>query len=240
MAEDQYIGDMFRQLLAGISRHIPSQCAVCHAWPTRAICESCVQRFGQPVHRCRTCALPLPDNLMQCGVCVTDPPPLDGALAGVAYDFPWAGLVVQFKFQQHTGWAPSFAALLRSMPWVEPALDAADWVLPMPLSPARLQQRGFNQALVLARALDSPKVRSDVLLRSKETPPQSALPRKERLSNVRGAYALEPEYASAAKGKRIVLIDDVMTTGASLHAAAQVLRRAGAAHVTAIVLARAE
>lgn len=177
---------------------------------------------------------------MQCGACVAEPPPLDAVLAAVTYDFPWAGLIVQFKFHQSTGWAPGFAALMRSMPWVEPALDRADWVLPMPLSPTRLQQRGFNQALELARALGTSKLQSDVLLRIKEAPPQSTLPRKERLTNVRGAYALAPEFAPAAKGKRIVLVDDVMTTGASLHAAAQVLRRAGAAHITAIVLARAE
>ncbi|WP_342620865.1 phosphoribosyltransferase family protein [Rhodoferax sp. GW822-FHT02A01] len=182
----------------------------------------------------------MPDTLMQCGTCVAEPPPLDAVLAAVTYDFPWAGLIVQFKFHQGTGWAPGFAALMRSMPWVEPALDCADWVIPMPLSPTRLQQRGFNQALELARGLGTSKLQHDVLLRIKEAPPQSTLPRKERLTNVRGAYALAPEFAPAAKGKRIVLVDDVMTTGASLHAAARALRRAGAAHITAIVLARAE
>jgi ComF family protein len=165
---------------------------------------------------------------------------LDAALAALAYDFPWAGLIVQFKFHQHPGWVPIFAAILRSMPWVEPALEAADWVVPMPLSPARLRERGFNQALELARALDPHKLRTDVLLRIKEAPAQSALPRKERLTNVRGAYALAPEYASTIKGKNIVLLDDVMTTGASLHAAAQALRHGGAARSTAVVLARAE
>lgn len=83
-------------------------------------------------------------------------------------------------------------------------------------------------------------MRTDVLLRIKEAQPQSALPRKERLTNVRGAYALAPEYASTIKDKKIVLLDDVMTTGASLHAAAQALRHGGAARITAVVLARAE
>jgi ComF family protein len=236
----QYIGAMFRQLLSGLSPHLPSQCAVCHAWPARPVCDDCVQRFGQPLPRCRSCALPVLSGMQQCGTCITAPPPLDQALAAVAYDYPWSELVAQFKFQEHTGWARSFATLLRSAPWVEPALDAADWLLPMPLSPMRLQTRGFNQALVLAQALERSKVHADVLLRVKETAPQSSLPRKERLLSVRGAYALEPGRASAVRGKRIVLLDDVMTTGASLHAAAQVLRRAGAAHLTALVFARAE
>jgi ComF family protein len=231
---------MFRQLLSGLSRHIPSQCAVCHAWPSRSVCDDCVQRFGQPVPRCLTCALPVLPNMRQCGACTVTPPALDQALAAVPYDFPWSGLMGQFKFQEHTGWARSFALLMRNAPWVEPALERADYLLPMPLSPLRLQERGFNQALLLARAIEPTKVRSDVLLRVKETAPQSSLPRKERLLRVRGAYAVEPLHAAGLHNKRLVLVDDVMTTGASLHAAANVLRHHGAAHITALVFARTE
>jgi ComF family protein len=199
-----------------------------------------VQRFAQPLPRCQTCALPVPAGMRQCGTCVRKPPPLDLALACVPYAFPWSALVTQFKFQEHTGWAHSFALLLRSAPWVEPALEAADWLLPMPLSAQRLRERGFNQSLLLARALEPAKVRADVLLRVKETAALSSLPRRERQQVVRGAYALEPALAATVQGKRIVLLDDVMTTGASLHEAASVLRRAGAAHLTALVLARTE
>jgi ComF family protein len=110
----------------------------------------------------------------------------------------------------------------------------------MPLSAQRLHQRGFNQSLVLARALEPAKVRAGVLLRVKETAALSSLPRRERQQVVRGAYALEPALAATVRGKRIVLLDDVMTTGASLHEAANVLRHAGAAHLTALVLARTE
>jgi ComF family protein len=236
----QYIGAMFRNLLSGLSHRIPSQCAVCHAWPSRPLCDDCVQRFGQPVPRCRTCALPVLAGMYQCGACISQPPPIDQALAAVPYDYPWSGLMTQFKFQEHTGWARSFAVLMRSAPWVEPALDAADWLLPMPLSAARLQLRGFNQALLLARALEPAKVDAGVLLRVKETPPQSSLTRQQRLAGVRGAYALEPLRVAEAHNKRVVLVDDVMTTGASLHAAATVVRQAGATHITALVFARTE
>jgi ComF family protein len=231
---------MFRQLLSGLNRHLPSQCVVCHAWPARPVCEDCVQRFGQPLPRCATCALPVLAGMRQCGTCISQPPPLDQALAAMPYAFPWSGLVTQFKFREQTGWAHNLALLLRSAPWVEPALEAADWLVPMPLSAQRLQERGFNQTLELARALEPRKLRADVLLRVKHTVAQSALPRKDRQLAVRGAYALEPAQAAAVRGRRIVLLDDVMTTGASLHEAAGLLRRAGAAHLTGLVFARTE
>jgi ComF family protein len=231
---------MLRPLLSGFRQHLPGQCAVCHAWPARPLCDDCVQRFGQPVPRCRTCALPVLAGMRQCGACTLNPPPLDFALAAVAYAFPWSGLVTQFKFQEQTGWARSMALLMRSAPWVEPALDEADWLLPMPLSLERLRARGFNQALVLAQALGSGKLRSDVLLRVQDTAALSSLPRAERQQAVRGAYALEPALSASVQGKRIVLLDDVMTTGASLHEAARVLRRFGAARITALVFARTE
>jgi ComF family protein len=231
---------MLRQLILGASRHLPSQCAVCHAWPSQPVCEACVGQFAQPVTRCQTCALPLPSAQRQCGACLRNPSPLDQALAAVAYAYPWSNLVADFKFQQHTGWARSFATLMRSAPWVEPALDAADMLLPMPLSRERLQVRGFNQAMLLAKALDAKKVHPDLLLRVQDTPPQSSLSRKERLVSVQHAFATHPLKAHQLKGRRVVLVDDVMTSGASLHAAAGVLRTAGVAHITALVFARTQ
>jgi ComF family protein len=183
----------------------------------------------------------VPDGVAQCGACITNPlTPLDQALTAVAYAYPWSGLVVDFKFHQHPGWAYAFATLMRSAPWVEPALDAADLLIPMPLSRERLRTRGYNQALLLARALEPIKLAPDLLLRIKDTPPQSSLPRTERLRSVQNAFALEPLQAHRLRGKRVVLVDDVMTSGASLRAAAAVLRQAGATHITALVFARTE
>jgi ComF family protein len=231
---------MFRPLLSGLTRRLPSQCAVCHAWPSQPLCEACVSQFAQPVGRCQTCALPLSAGQRQCGVCIANPPPLDLALAAVPYAYPWSQVMVDFKFHQHTGWAASFATLMRSAPWVEPALEDADLLLPIPLSRERLASRGFNQALVLARALEPTKVLSGVLLRIRDTPPQSALPRKDRLLSVRNAFAVDPLQVTRLQGRRVVLLDDVMTSGASLHAAARAVRQAGAAHITALVFARTE
>ena len=196
--------------------------------------------FAQPMARCPTCALPVAPGVAQCGACIVQPPPLDACLAAVPYAYPWSALVADFKFHQRPGWAASFAALLRAAPWVEPALDAADLLLPMPLSVERLRERGYNQAHVLACALDAPRVAHGVLLRVRDTPPQRTLPRSERLRAVQDAFAVDPLQSQRLKNKRVVLLDDVMTSGASLHAATRVLRAAGAAHITALVLARTE
>jgi ComF family protein len=239
-AHREYIDSMFRRLIDSLANTVPSQCAVCHTWPAAPVCEPCVVRFAQPVPRCQTCALAVPAGIVCCGACVKSPPPLDACVAAVSYIFPWADLISSYKFRSNPGWSSWFAMLLRSTPWSEPALDKTDFVLPMPLSRQRLQSRGFNQALTLARALDAAKTRGDILLRIKDTPAQSSLNLADRLHSVTDAFAVEPLMAAQLKGKRIVLVDDVMTSGASLYAAAKTLKAAGANHVTGMVIARTE
>jgi ComF family protein len=229
---------MFRALIERVSQQVPARCAICHAWPSRVVCNACVTRFAQPVPRCATCALPVPEGITRCGVCLREPPPLDACLAAVHYDWPWSDCVTQFKFGHQPGWATELATVMRSAPWVEPALEQADRVLPMPLARERLAERGYNQALLLARRLAPRKTDATLLLRTRHTTAQSDLTRAERLRNVRGAFAVEPMRAHELRDRRVVLVDDVMTTGASLHAAATALRQAGAAHITALVLAR--
>ena len=242
----QYIGSMAvgrpgRWGVDAGDRWLPGRCAVCHAWPAAALCEECVALFAQPQHRCRSCATRLPPNLAQCGACVRQAPPLARVLAAVDYDYPWAQLVRAFKFHADIAWARSFARLMRSTPWVEPALEVADWIIPMPLSAQRLRERGFNQSLVLARALarELPtKVQDGVILRIRDTLPQSSLPHPQRQANVAQAFVVHPDRFAALRGKKVLLLDDVMTTGASLHAAAGALLHAGAQPVTALVFAR--
>lgn len=226
----------FRALAA----RVPSQCAVCHAWPAQRVCEACAARFAQPRTRCETCALPLPAGVRRCGACLRQPPALDACVAAVDYGYPWAGILSEFKFQGDPGWAGTLATLLRSTPWAEPALDAAEIVLPVPLSRQRLRERGFNQALLLARHLAPRKTEATLLLRLHDTDAQSSLRRAQRLRNLRGAFAVDPLQAKRLRGRSVVLVDDVMTTGATLHAAATALRQAGARQVSALVVARTD
>jgi predicted amidophosphoribosyltransferase len=99
---------------------------------------------------------------------------------------------------------------------------------------------GFNQALLLAQHLAPRRTDARLLLRTRHTPAQSELKRAERLRNVQGVFAVEPLRAHELRDRRVVLVDDVMTSGASLHAASLALRQAGAAHITALVFARTE
>lgn len=231
---------MLRRLTEGLAAVLPGQCAVCRSWPAQPVCEACVARFAQPRARCRRCALPVAAGVTECGRCLGAPPPLDACHAAVSYEFPWSALIVQYKFHGQAGWARSFATLMRSAPWVEPALEEADLLLPMPLSPRRLAERGFNQALLLARALAPERTEPQLLLRVRHTAAQMALDREERLGNVKGAFAIEPLLAPRLRDRRVVLVDDVMTSGASLFTAAQAVRQAGAARITALVLARTD
>ena len=218
----------------------PSRCAVCGAWPARPLCEGCGVQFAMARHRCGRCALPLPEGVATCGACVREPPPLEACLAAVDYAYPWSTLVQRFKFRDAPGWAATLARRMARISGAADELAIADLVLPMPLAPRRLAERGFNQALLLARHLHAGKTEGRLLLRLRETSSQTALDRGARQRNVEGAFGVEPLRAHELRGRRVLLVDDVMTSGASLHAAAKVLRHAGAVRVAAVVLARTE
>ncbi len=178
------------------------------------------------------------------------PQGLDDCIAAVDFDAPWAALIARYKFAPEPGLARLFAGLMLRDERVRVLLASADVVMPLPLAPERLEERGFNQALALAKHLVAKhKIDAVSLIRTRNTAPQRTLDREARARNVANAFALQAPtnkaYASANysvgpsfAGKHIVLIDDVTTTGATLAAAAQPLYRAGAARVSAVVIAR--
>lgn len=193
-----------------------------------------------PRTRCARCALALPDGLVLCGRCLASPPPLAACHAAVSYGYPWAGLIGRCKFGGEPGWARSFAALLARDAAVRALVDAARWLVPMPLAPGRLGARGFNQAHEIARRLAPSRADAGIALRLRDTPAQASLAWAQRQANVRQAFALDPGRAAAVRGQHVLLVDDVMTTGASLFALACVFHQAGAASVAAVVVARTE
>src|SRR2546425_4607606 len=219
---------------------LPSLCAVCRAWDRRRVCGSCLARFAAPQPRCRRCAAVVPPGTMQCGECLTAPPPFAHAIAAVDYGYPWDRLVAQLKFRDALDLGGVFAALLRGA--VERS-DAprAELVLPVPLSRERLRERGFNQAWELARRTARAlrmEAHASVLLRVKDTPHQLSLPRNRRAANVRGAFAVDARSARMLQGRSVAVVDDVMTTGTTFAEIARVLQRAGAREVHAWAVAR--
>ncbi len=224
--------------------NLPTQCWVCEAWPVFSpICSSCVAQHAKAQRRCSTCALLLPDAAPtnQCGACLRQAPPLAACWAAVDYAPPWRDLVHRWKLAQNPALARAAAQLLGARLPLAAIVAGADVLLPIPPAPERARQRGFHHTLLLARALrlDMP-INSTSLLRLPEVAGQHQALRKrqERLRAMRGAFVLRPEQITAVQGRRVLLLDDVMTTGATLHSAAHTLLQAGAAQVSAVVLAR--
>ncbi len=247
---------MFSALLSSLkSDGLPSACGVCASFGRASVCKDCLEKFAQPRHRCSTCALALVgETQARCGACLTLGSTLDSCHSAVDYTYPWDALLQRFKYSDG-GDLRAQPALAHRMALVmqhAAARDAtlaqalrvaqrSDWIIPVALHPERQKERGFNQASALAHALfpNHPGFKNGLLLRIKNTAIQATLPRDTRIHNMRGAFIAAPLTAHLLKGTHITLIDDVATTTATLSAAAQALRQAGAAQVHAIVFARA-
>ncbi len=216
------------------------QCAVCLAWGRDAVCGACIERFAPPVARCPRCGLRTAARVPVCGACLADPPPFDACVIALDYAFPWDRLIADFKFNGRVELAAALARrLLQAIRLEDRPLP--NWVLPIPLAPQRLAERGYNQAWELARRVARAlSCRSDaqLLLRPLPGPHQAELNLAQRRGNLRGAYLLNPARRRSLHGQHVALIDDVMTSGSTLREAAATLRRAGAARVDAWALAR--
>lgn len=176
-----------------------------------------------------------------CGACLTDPPPCSRAIAAVDYGHPWDGLITQFKFHDALDLAPTLAGRMLDAHHRDAHSPAPTLLLPIPLSEVRLRERGYNQAAVLAKRLGAAlgcEVDATLLLRVKDTPHQLAFPPDQRAGNVRAAFAIEPRRRAEVLGRVVTLVDDVMTTGATVAEAARTLLRAGASEVSVWVVAR--
>ncbi len=186
-----------------------------------------------PAPVCPVCAAPLGVSALACGACLKSPPAYDATFAALRYGFPVDRLVQNLKFDHRLASADYFAEVL-----LAGAHPAGDVIVPVPLAALRLRERGFNQALEiarpLARALQLP-LDATTLVRARETVPQSLLPWRARRGNMRHAFECRGDFS----GRAVIVVDDVMTTGATLDAVARVLKDHGAVRVTNWVVARA-
>lgn len=224
---------------------LPQTCARCGVLvgPDGGLCSDCWQAltFMSGRANCSRCAEPLEDRYGPhdglCAHCRARPPRYDKARAALLYDDVARALILGLKHGDRLHTVPVLARLMRAAG--AEVMDDADWLVPVPVHPARLRSRRFNQAAELARALAASSGMACVqaLERTRPTPSQSG-GRVRRARNVRDAFALAPGVG--VTGRRIVLIDDVLTTGATVEACATALLEAGANRVSVLALARAQ
>lgn len=227
---------------------LPGTCQVCGTWPASPVCSVCTARFAPAVARCPGCSARVPDGTGRCGACLTRraPASLDACVSAVDYAFPWDGLMARFKFRGETGWAGPMAEIMLKAPGAWDLVADCDVMVPVPLTTARLASRGYNQAWELIKALRrspalagrAPDACPDALVRVGDAPDQHVLTREQRLHNLDRAFLPHPQASRGLTGLRVLLVDDVSTTGATLQAAARTLRAAGVQQVKGLVFAR--
>lgn len=218
----------------------PGLCGVCRGWGRGRLCAPCLARFAPPRHRCEHCAIVLPSGATVCGDCLRRPPPFERSVAALDYTMPWSSLIARFKFHDAVDLAPAFARCLAEAVQ-RSGVPRPTLLLPAPLAPARLRERGYNQSWELARRVGRRlglAADAGLLRRVRDTPHQLDLPLAQRAANVRHAFAVEPRRHGELAGRDVALVDDVLTTGETAAEMARVLLQAGAARVQVWVLAR--
>lgn len=238
-----------RQLSAPFSRALdivlPPRCLSCQEpmAPPGGLCPDCwpmVRFLTNPL--CERCGIPLELSAQElCNHCLVEPPTYRTARSAVVYDDGSRDLVLRLKHADALSGVPVLAR------WMQRAgaeiLPGADWLIPVPLHWTRLFHRRYNQSAELTRAIarvSGAAALPDGLCRTRQTPSQGGLTRSKRRSNVRDVFQVSARHLDKFRGARIILIDDVMTTGATLDACAAVLLDAGAETVDALCLARVE
>jgi ComF family protein len=223
----------------------PPQCLNCQARvPTHGtLCLTCwqgVKFISAPM--CHACGLPFEFEIAKdalCGDCLKELPHYAQARSVFVYNDASQALITQLKFNDQLHLASIYG------PWLVKTggelIRDTDIIVPVPLSWQRFVSRKYNQAALLANTLSRKTglpIIPDALIRKKHTPPQTGLSRKQREDNMKGAFAMNPRYKNNIKGKTVLLIDDVLTTGSTVSACAAILLKSGAMRVNVLTLAR--
>lgn len=223
-----HIGTRIRQTL------LAQDCLLCQgASGERLLCAACERELPSDASACPRCALAGSGDT-ECGACIADPPHYDASRAAFVYAYPVDALIQSLKYGGQLALARLFAQKLHQRIGAAAGIDL---IVPLPLHPARLAERGFNQAAEIAKALShftGIAMNAQLARRARNTAPQTALPWRERAANMRQAFICEQDLS----GLRVAVVDDVMTTGATLDEFARTLKRSGAARVENWVVAR--
>ena len=224
---------------------IPPQCPSCHqVVSSDGICGECWSRLKAiTTPACVQCGrgFDFDAGVSRCGQCLTQPPDFDRSIAAIRYNAMSKRLILGLKYAGRHDMTPILGRMMANQG--ASLLHQADWIVPLPLHWTRHFTRGYNQSAELARAAIkaagvSPKTyRPDLIRRSKRTENQGHKTRQQRRQNMRGAFRLHADN-TCVKGATILIIDDVLTTGASLSSVARCLKAGGAKEVAVLVVAR--
>lgn len=223
---------------------LPAVCAGCNSYRNadQPLCDLCLDRLSDlPLAHCPTCSLPYPSadsGIHLCGKCSSQTPPFSKVHALGCYEGFLRELIQRLKYHRLPILDRPLGQLLTDKLTRAQAMDNIDCILPVPLHPSRLRERTFNQSLLIARQISrhsSCPVAHKTLERTRTTQTQQTLNVTERQKNLKHAF----EVCADIKGARLLLVDDVMTTGATARACTSALIAAGATEVRIAVLARA-
>lgn len=223
---------------------LPSCCALCGMDCQAAVCVPCRDQYLAPHGaRCRRCANPVvvADARRQCGACQAHDPAYDATVVAADYASPIDQLVLQLKFGGTLALAPWFGRALGDAVTAQDGFELPNVLCPVPLGPRRLVERGFNQALEIARPLSAAlgiPLRAALAMRALDTAAQSGVAPAQRKKNIRNAFIVAPDALAMVRGQHIGVVDDVMTSGATLNELAATFKRFGAARVSNFVFAR--
>lgn len=238
------------QILKNIYTHfshliLPKKCAACEIIieSDSLLCGPCyreIKIISEP--HCNLCGTPFEFNvegITECAVCMAEPPIYNKARALFVYDEKSSKIVTGFKYSDKTHVSDDLAKMFVN--FNKEIFDEVDFIISVPMHPLRLVKRRYNQAALLANSvakIAKKKVFHDILIRTKNTPPQASLSKKERKRNLAGAFEIKKKHLSFLKGKKVLIIDDVITTGSTVNACAKILKKAGAAKVFVLSIAK--
>lgn len=249
---------VYRLVKAFIHFLLPAHCPSCNLMleGETGVCPACWRKLNFITQNCcDQCGLPFDIDFdseaistddgapikLKCGRCLADPPPYQKARQLLAYDEASSGLILPLKHGDRTEYVPLLAGWLGNLGQTSGLIDQVDFLMPVPLHYRRLVKRRYNQAALLSAWLSKlwriPHA-ADLIKRKRATKSQGHLTWRQRHVNVRGAFIVRPRWRSLIQGKIILIIDDVMTTGATLESCTRVLLRAGAKEVRCLALAR--